>query len=186
MEKTNGWKIVLAGIMATMLAGLPALSLHAATAKEINVGVDAALALFSKQVKGSQAYLDAAKGILVIPRLAQSGLIVGGEYGEGALRIGGKTVNYYSLAAATLGVQAGVQEKDIILVFLDEEALDKFRSGDGWQAGIDGTVVAVGQDAEGSLDTTKMNQPIVGFIVGRRGLMAGASFEGTKFTKLKR
>ena len=186
MRQQNVKKIVLVGILATVIGILPAYSLYAATAKEIDVGVDAALALFSKEVKGSQSYLDAAKGILVIPRLTQAGLIIGGEYGEGALRIGGKTVDYYSLAAATLGLQAGVQEKDIILVFLDEETLKKFRSDDGWQAGVDGTVVAVNMAAEGSVDSTKMNQPIVGFVVGQRGLMAGASFEGTKFTKLKR
>ena len=179
-------KIILAGIAAMAIGILAAPRLHAATAKEIDVGVDEALTQFSKEVKGAQAYLDAAKGILVIPRLAQAGLIVGGEYGEGALRIDGKTVDYYSLAAATLGLQAGVQEKDILLIFLDEEALKEFRSREGWQAGIDGTVVAVDQGVEGSADTTKMNQPIVGFVVGQRGLMAGASFEGSKFTKLKR
>jgi lipid-binding SYLF domain-containing protein len=178
--------IILAGIMALAIGVLPAHSLYAETAKEIDIGVDVALEQFRTQVKGSQAYLDAAKGILVIPRLAQAGLVIGGEYGEGALRIGGKTVDYYSLAAASLGLQAGVQEKDIILIFMDEEALKQFRSGDGWQAGIDGTVVAVNQGAEGSVDTTIMNQPIIGFVIGQRGFMAGASFEGAKFTKLKR
>lgn len=183
MRKKN---ILLAGIAVVAIGLLAAPSLYAATAKEIEVSVDTALSQFSEQVKGAKEYLDAAKGILVIPRLAQAGLIVGGEYGEGALRIGGKTVDYYSLAAATLGLQAGVQEKDIILVFMDEEALKKFRSGGGWQAGVDGTVVAVDQGLEGSMDTTKMKQPIIGFVVGQRGLMAGASFEGSKFTKLKR
>ncbi|MHB8908403.1 MAG: DUF3300 domain-containing protein [Syntrophales bacterium] len=38
--------------------------------------------------------------------------------------------------------------------------------------------------AEGSIDTTKIKQPIVGFVFGQKGLMAGAVIEGSKFTKL--
>ena len=178
--------VLLAGIMAWILVIVPAHILYAATAKEIDISVDVALEKFSKNVKGAEEIIKTAKGILVIPRVAQAGVIAGGEYGEGALRIGGKTVDYYSIAAATFGLQLGVQEKDIIIAFMDEEALKKFRSSDGWQAGINGTVAAVDQGTEGSIDTTKTNQPIIGFVVGQRGLMVGANIEGAKFSKLKR
>ncbi len=186
MKKRTVWTIFLAGIMAWIIAVVPAHNLYAATAKEIDVSVDAALEKFRSTVLGAKDVLNMAKGILVIPRVTQAGLIAGGEYGEGALRIGGKTVDYYSIAAATFGLQLGAQEKDIIIAFMDDEALKKFRSSDGWQAGINGTVAAVDQGAEGSIDTTKMNQPIIGFVVGQRGLMVGANIEGAKFSKLKR
>ncbi|HUH65273.1 MAG TPA: YSC84-related protein, partial [Syntrophales bacterium] len=78
------------------------------------------------------------------------------------------------------------QRKDIILVFMDEAALAKFRSSDNWQAGVDGSVTVVKVGAEGSLDTTKLNQPIVGFVFGQKGIMAGVTLEGAKFTKLKK
>jgi lipid-binding SYLF domain-containing protein len=159
---------------------------HAATAKETNVRVDVALARFAKEVKGAKEFLHAAKGVLVIPRVVQAGLVIGGEYGEGAMRIGGKTVGYYSIAAGSFGYQIGAQEKDIILVFMDEAALNKFRSSDNWQAGVDGTVALGKIGAEGSMDTTKIKQPIVGFVFGQKGLMAGATIEGAKLTKLKK
>ena len=186
MKRKAIWTILLAGILAWIVVIGPAHILYAATAKEIDVSVDAALEKFSRDVMGAKDVLKMAKGILVLPRVTQAGVIAGGEYGEGALRIGGKTVDYYSIAAATFGLQLGAQEKDIIIAFMDEEALKKFQSSDGWQAGINGTVAAIDQGTEGSIDTTKMNQPIIGFVVGQRGLMVGANIEGAKFSKLKR
>ncbi len=186
MKRRAAWTVLLAGFMAWMIATVPAHSLYAATAKEIDVSADAALEKFSREVKGADDVLKSAKGVLVIPRATQAGLIAGGEYGEGALRIDGKTVEYYSVAAATFGLQLGAQEKDIIVVFMDEQALNRFRSSDGWQAGINGTVAAVDQGTEGSIDTTKTNQPIIGFVVGQRGLMVGANIEGAKFSRLQR
>jgi len=158
----------------------------AATAKEIDVSVDVALNRFAKEVKGANDFLKAAKGILVIPNVLQAGLIVGGEYGEGALRIGGQNVDYYNMTTASFGYQIGAQRKDVILVFMDEAALKTFRNSDNWQAGVDGTVTVMEYGAEGSVDTTKFKQPIVGFVFGQKGLMAGATIQGSKFTKLKK
>jgi lipid-binding SYLF domain-containing protein len=102
------------------------------------------------------------------------------------MRIGGKTVDYYSIVSGSFGYQIGAQKKDILLVFITEEALNKFRSSENWQAGVDGTVALLDIGAEGSIDTTKVKQPIVGFVFGQKGLMAGLSIEGSKFTKLKK
>jgi lipid-binding SYLF domain-containing protein len=168
------------------IASLPLPTAFAATAKEIDVSVDVALNRFTKDVKGANDFLKAAKGILVIPNVLQAGLIVGGEYGEGALRIGGQNVDYYNMTTASFGYQIGAQRKDVILVFMDEKALKEFRNSDNWQAGVDGTVTVMEYGAEGSVDTTKFKQPIVGFVFGQKGLMAGATIQGSKFTKLKK
>jgi lipid-binding SYLF domain-containing protein len=87
------------------------------------------------------------------------------------------------MVAASGGLQIGAQESNIILCFMDEAALNKFRASDGWQVGVDGTVVLFVVGAGGSIDTTKFKEPIVGFVFGQEGLMAGASLEGLKFTK---
>ena len=167
-------------------AFLPINTALAATPKEIDVSVDVALDRFGREVNGAQEYLKAAKGVLIIPNVVQAGFIIGGEYGEGALRIDGKTVDYYNMVAASFGLQIGAQRKDIILIFIDEAALKKFRNSDNWQAGIDGTITLVNTGAEGSVDTTKINQPIIGFVFGQKGIMAGATIEGAKITKLKK
>ena len=157
---------------------------QAATKKEINASVDVALDRFVKKVKGGEEFLKAAKGVLVIPRVMQAGFIVGGKYGEGALRIGGESVGYYNLAAGSVGLQIGAQQSNILLCFMDEATLKKFRASEGWQVGVDGSVVLVKMGAGGSVDTTKLKEPIVGFVYGQRGLMAGISLEGLKFTTI--
>ena len=186
MKMQTTVRIIFVLCMTIIIGLVPFRFSYAATAKEIDVSVDVALARFTKEVKGAKEFLHAAKAVLVIPRVVQAGLIIGGEYGEGAMRIGGKTVGYYNIAAGSFGYQIGAQEKDIILVFMDEAALKKFRNSDNWQAGVDGTVALGKIGAEGSIDTTKIKQPIVGFVFGQKGLMAGASIEGAKFTKLKK
>ena len=100
------------------IIGILPISSYAATANEIDASVNASLDRFVKEVKGAQEFLNAAKGVLIIPKVIQGGLVVGAEYGEGALRIGGKTVGYYNIASASFGAQIGAQQKDIILVFM--------------------------------------------------------------------
>ncbi len=158
----------------------------AKTAKEIDSEVNEALKLFSKHVKGAKEFLNTAKGVLVIPSIVKAGLGVGGQYGEGALRIGGKTVAYYSLAAGSVGIQIGAQKTNLVLVFRQDEALKKFRAGSGWKAGVDGSVALIDTGAGKSLDTMNVNDPIVAFLFGQQGLMASATIEGAKFTKLAR
>lgn len=158
----------------------------AKTAKEINSEVDAALELFLQHVKSGKEFLNAAKGVLVIPNIVKAGVGVGGEYGEGAMRIGGKTVEYYSIAAGSVGFQIGAQKTNLILVFKQDGALNNFRKSSGWKAGVDGSVTFIDVGAGKSLDTINIKDPIVAFMYGQRGLMASATIEGAKFTKLVR
>lgn len=179
------WGLWMWAIGLAVLAGSwGAESAVAATAKEIDVSVDVRLEKFEKDVDGAKKFLANAKGLLVFPSVIKAGVGIGGEYGEGALRIGGKTVDYYNTAAASFGLQFGAQAKTILLVFLDEEALTRFRKSKGWKVGVDGSVAVVVIGAGTSLDSSKLNQPIVGFVLDQKGLMYNLTLEGSKFTKL--
>lgn len=159
---------------------------YAATAKEINVSVDVTLNNFYKNVKGAKKYLKSAKGVLVFPSVYKAGFGIGGEYGEGALRIGGKTIEYYSTIAGSFGFQLGAQKKTLILVFTKKEALKKFRESSGWKAGVDGSVALVTVGIGGSIDTTNIKEPIVAFAFDQKGLMYNLTIEGSKFSKIKK
>jgi len=159
---------------------------HAATAKEIDVSVDVALERFNTEVKGAKEFVKSAKGVLVFPSVYKAGFVVGGEYGEGALRIGGKTVDYYNTIAGSWGLQIGGQKKTVILVFMQDEALKKFRAASGWKAGVDGSVALITVGAGEAIDTTNIKDPIVGFVFDQKGLMANLTLEGSKYTKLKK
>jgi lipid-binding SYLF domain-containing protein len=158
----------------------------AKSAREIDISVDVALDEFAKDVKGGREFLKSAKGILVFPSVIKAGIGIGGEYGEGALRIGGKTVDYYNTAAASIGFQLGAQSKRVIIVFMENEALKKFRASQGWEAGVDGSVALVEMGTGGSIDTNNIKDPIVGFVFGNKGLMYNLTVEGSKFTKIVR
>ncbi len=116
--------------------------------------------------------------------MIKAGFGIGGEFGEGALRINDKTVDYYSTAAASIGYKLGVQSRAVILMFMSDDALTRFRSSDGWEVGVDASVALVTIGASGAIDTTNIKEPVIGFIFGEKGLMYNLSLEGSKMTKL--
>ena len=154
------------------------------TAKEIDASVDVAIERFYKQVKGAEEYVKASKGMLVMPNVVKGAFIIGGEYGEGALRVGGKSVDYYNTISGSIGFQIGGQAKDIILLFMTDEALKQFRASKGWEAGVDGNVALITVGAGERADTRTLKDPIVGFVFDAKGLIADISLKGAKFSKL--
>ena len=145
-----GVGILLAGLAFPGKAG-------AASAQEIDIRVDGALAEFKKEIIGGSEFLAKAKGVLVFPSVVKAGFIVGGEYGEGALRIGEKSEAYYNIASASLGFQVGAQEYAIVMVFLQEDALAGFRESKGWEAGVDGSADPIEVDASHAFECFAMN-----------------------------
>jgi lipid-binding SYLF domain-containing protein len=110
--------------------------------------------------------------------------VVGGSYGEGAMRKGGSSTGYYSMGAGSVGLLAGAQSKAVFLLFMTQEALAKFEASKGWTAGADASVAVVNVGADAQATTQTMQQPIVGYVLTNAGLMANLSFDGTKITKL--
>ena len=186
IRKRNLTIVAVIALVALCFVVFQPTEAYAKTAKEIDVSVDVALENFHKNVKGGKEFLESAKGVLVFPSVFKAGIGIGGEYGEGALRIDGKTVDYYSTAAASIGFQLGAQKKTIILVFIQQDALKKFRASSGWEAGVDGSVALVTVGVGGSIDTTNIKDPIVAFVFGQKGLMYNLTLEGSKYTKLKK
>ncbi len=158
----------------------------AASAAEINIGVDATLQRFKREVTGGSQFLRKAEGVLVFPSVIKAGFVVGGEYGEGALRVGGRTVAYYSTAGASIGFQAGAQSKSVVLVFLTQRALNSFRSSDGWKVGVDGSVAVVKWGVGEDVNSVELDKPVAGFIFGNKGLMYNLTLEGSKFSRISR
>jgi len=159
---------------------------QARSAREIDVSVDVAMDRFKNEVPGAKEFLKNAKGVLVIPNVIRIGFGIGGEYGEGALLVDGKNVDYYSLAAGSFGFQFGAQSKNVVIIFMEENALTNFRDSLGWRAGVDGSVALIDYGAGGSVDSKNIQHPIVGFVFAVKGLMVNLSLEGSKFTKLSR
>jgi lipid-binding SYLF domain-containing protein len=95
----------------------------AATAYDINRQVDAALAALYAGNPAAVELSRTAKAVLVFPTVTKAGFIFGGEFGVGALREGGQTVGYYSVAAASYGLQIGIQDFGYALFLMDDNSL---------------------------------------------------------------
>ena len=158
----------------------------AASAAEINIGADATLQRFTKEVGGGAQFLNRAEGVLVFPSVIKAGMVVGGEYGEGTLRIKGRTAGYYSTAGASVGFQLGAQSKSVVVVFLTKQALNKFQSSGGWKVGVDGSVAVIKWGVGEDINSTEIKDPVVGFIFSNKGLMYNLTLEGSKISRIQR
>ena len=156
----------------------------AARRSGIDASVDAALSKLYGQVQGSRELTGKAKGVLVFPSVVSAGLGIGGSYGQGALRVGGRSVGYYSTTAASVGLLAGADSKAVFVLFMTQESMDKFRASNGWTAGADASVTMLKVGANASIDTQTAQSPVIGFALSNAGLMANLSLDGTKISRL--
>lgn len=150
----------------------------------IDANVDSALARLYAQDPASREMVSKARGVLVFPSIVAAGFVVGGSYGEGALRVHGRTAEYYSTAAGSVGLLAGAESKSVYLLFMTDEALAKFRASKGWTVGADASVTLLNVGASASVDSKTVKQEIVGYVLTNGGLMANVSLEGTKITPI--
>ncbi|MEX0970547.1 MAG: lipid-binding SYLF domain-containing protein [Paracoccaceae bacterium] len=156
------------------------------SASQIDANVDDALTRMYASIPGSRAAAQDAAALLVMPSVTKGGLFIGGSYGEGALRIGNATVDYFSVASASLGWQIGGQQYSHVLFFMTPEALRDFRISDGWQIGVDAEVVVEDEGGAVGLSSTTSNRPVIAVVFGNRGLIVGASLAGAKYSRLVR
>ena len=177
----KAFKIV--SLFLVLLVVFP-LSVFAKSAAVIDARADMAISQFYTEVKGSEVFLQKVEGYLVFPEVIKAGIGIGGEFGEGVLRVKGSTVDYYNTASASVGLQLGIQKKSIIIAFMTKKALQDFRKSEGWEAGVDGSVAIAKWGVGKDIGTVSFQKPIIGFIFGNKGLMYNLTIEGSKFTKI--
>ena len=169
-----------------LLLALSGTIASAASKDELDAEVREAIAAFYQHTGAGKELAGKAAGMLVFPNVIKAGVGIGGEYGEGALVVGGKTTAYYNIASASIGFQLGVQARSQIVLFMTPGALSKFRNSPGWKAGVDGSVALATLGAGGSIDSDTAKKPIIGFIFSNKGLMYNLTFEGSKISPIKK
>jgi lipid-binding SYLF domain-containing protein len=157
----------------------------AARRKAIDAGVDSSLSTLFQQVPGSQDLVNRAAGVLVFPNVMEAGFIVGASRGQGALRVGGKTVSYHATTSGSVGLQAGAQSTAVFLLFMTQDALRSFQNSRGWTVGADASVTLLTVGATAQMTTATAQQPVIGYVLSNRGLMAGVSLDGARVTQLQ-
>jgi lipid-binding SYLF domain-containing protein len=175
---------IFAGCTTTSGSGESAAT-DMAQRQSLDASVDGALSRLYTSVKGSRELISKAQGVLVFPSVLQAGFIIGAQHGDGALRVGGGTVGYYSTTSGSVGLTAGAQSKAIFFLFMTSDALAQFRNSKGWTVAGDASVALVKVGANGMIDTTSATAPVEVIVMTNAGLMADVSLAGTKVTPLK-
>ena len=134
----------------------------------------------------SRSIFERAAGVLIMPSITKASFGIGGAYGEGVLQIKGAPIDYYSVASASYGLQLGALKYSHILFFMTQEALRDFRTIDGWEIGVDAEVTFKETGYSYGVSSNTITKPIYGVVFGQVGLMAGASLEGAKYSRLIR
>ena len=134
-------KALLIGAIISVWFTLAAHSALAKDAAEISKDSQAALQALYKNVPKAKEIGGKALAVLVFPSVIKAGLGVGGQYGDGALIKGGKTVAYYNTSGASVGLQAGAQKYGYALFFMNANALQQIDKAEGFDTGVGGLIV---------------------------------------------
>jgi lipid-binding SYLF domain-containing protein len=186
MRIVNRRQAISSGVCFAVTSAVGSAGALASSRFEIDSQVSSTLRSFSWRVGGAQELLARSAAVLVFPTVVKAGFGFGGEYGEGALLIHGRTVDYYNTVSASVGFQLGAQARSVIILFMTPDALAAFRRVYGFKVGVDGSVALITVGVGGSVDTSKIASPIVGFIFDGKGLMYNLTLEGSKITRISR
>jgi len=176
-------------VLVLALAGSPlaaARPAEASSAAEINRDVDAALAKLYADVPAARTLVQKSRGVLVFPNIVKAGFMFGAQYGDGALRRGGKTVGYYNSVAASYGLQAGVQKFGYVLLFMTDSALAYLDKSEGFELGVGPSIVVLDEGKAKTFTTSTAQHDIYAFIFEQKGLMAGMGLQGSKISRIQR
>lgn len=186
-EMMNIRSILLAGALASagLTSSLFVGTAVAATTEDLNRDSDQALQILYKSNPAAEAISKKARAVLVFPNIVKAGLVFGGAYGEGELKIGSKVDSYYNSVTASWGLQAGAQSYGYVVFLMNDKAVDYLRTSEGWEIGVGPTVVLVDQGVAKNLSTSTLKEDAYAFIFDQQGLMAGVSIEGTKISRIK-
>lgn len=156
----------------------------AASRAQIDAEVNDTLNRFFARVGNGRELANSAEAVLVFPSIVKAGIGIGGEYGEGALHVRGRTEGYYNMIGASFGFQLGIQTRSVIIMFMTPAALAGFQARAGWEIGVDGSVALITVGAGGAVDTNNVLDPIIGFVFNNKGLMYNLTLEGSKISRI--
>ena len=186
-KNMNAGRILLGAVLLLVIVILSDLSVGsalAASAREIDAKATQALTTLYKTTPGAKALAGKAKAVLIFPSIIKGGFIVGGQFGDGALRKGGKTVAYYRSLAASYGFQAGAQSFGYVLFFMDNESLRYLDQSDGWELGSGPSLVVLDKGFGKNISTTTLQKGVYAYIFDQKGLMGGMGLQGSKITRI--
>ncbi len=135
------------------------------------------------EFKSFVKHIPTARAVLILPAIVKAGFFIGAEGGSGVLlaKAADGTWGYpafYTLGAASIGLQFGVQDTETVLIIRNEGALRAIIKDQGkFGADLGITVGVIGTGMEAST-TTNLRFDVLAFTNAKVGAFAGVSLEG--------
>jgi lipid-binding SYLF domain-containing protein len=153
--------------------------------RDIRIGYEDTMRRLEDTTPGAHELIAKAAGVLVFPQVISAGLVVGGEVGNGVLRVNDSFAGYYRTTTGSLGLQIGAQSRSLVFLFMTQESLARFRESNGWSVGADASLAVMKVGANGAIDINAAQAPTIAFVMTNSGLMANLTFKGTKVTPIE-
>jgi lipid-binding SYLF domain-containing protein len=178
-------RAAISGLVAfAFVAVLSACSTTPAQQSALDDNARTALNSLYATVPAAQGVAEKSKAVLVFPSVTKAGLGIGGQFGNGVLFENGQPTGYYNISGGSFGLQAGAQTFSQAYFFTNQQALDNFRRLRGVEVGAGLNVAVANMGASGEISSSTLQQPVVVFVWGQQGLMAGATINGQKITRI--
>ena len=185
MQKLRSTFLVLIMGAFTLISSGAFINASAKTPTDLNKDSNEALNMLIKSNPTAATVAKQAKAVLIFPNIVKAGLVFGGAYGEGELKVGSTVDSYYNSITASWGLQAGAQSYGYVVFLMNDKALSYIHQTHGWEIGVGPTVVVVNEGVAKNLSSTSLKDDAYAFIFDQQGLMASLSIEGTKISHIK-
>jgi lipid-binding SYLF domain-containing protein len=142
----------------------------------------------AQHMRGDPAFAQArnmlsnAKAVLIVPSLVKGGFIFGAEGGNGVL-VSKNGTNwsapaFYTLGSASFGLQAGLQQAEVVMLIMSDKALDAIKRSE-FKVGAAGGITVVTLSAGAQAATSpNLSGDIIVWSSGT-GLYGGLTLEGS-------
>jgi lipid-binding SYLF domain-containing protein len=167
--------VVAAGLLSTGCATAPKTE---AQRQSLVAEADASVQSMIAKDEGLRDFIADAHGYAAFPNIGKAGLVAGGASGRGVVYEDGRPVGYAQINQGSVGAQIGAQTYSELIVFQDQAALDRVKSGN-FEFGADVSAVAL---KAGAAKTAQFKGGVAVFVQPKGGLMAEASIKGQKIT----
>jgi lipid-binding SYLF domain-containing protein len=104
---------------------------HAATAEDLQKDAEQALDRLLRINPVAEQLAGSAKATLIFPNIVKAGLVFGGSYGEGVLKVGSRIEGYYNSVSGSWGLQAGAQSYGYVVFLMTDAAVNYLRETNG-------------------------------------------------------
>lgn len=127
---------------------------------------------------GLKRLLKKAYGFAVFPTVGRASLVVGGSYGKGVVYDQDEMIGYATIGQTTAGIQLGGKTLTEVLVFENEQALERFKQGKvRFAANASAVLLKAGAAA-----TKGPEKGIKAMAYSKGGMALEASIGGQKFS----